>query len=119
MLIPSPDIEQIFAAEDMALSMARIECHYFVNEGFMEENQLLRNINRIRHIPAVIVHGRYDIVCPAVSAWELSTAWPEAELHMVPDAGHAAFEPGNVHELVTATDRFADEFTDDFPDKRD
>jgi len=119
MLIPSPDIEQIFAAESMALSMARIECHYFVNEGFMEENQLLRNVERIRHIPAAIVHGRYDIVCPAVSAWELSTAWPEAELHIVPDAGHAAFEAGNVHELVIATDRFADEFPYDFPDKRD
>jgi proline iminopeptidase len=107
MLIPSADVEETFSAEQMALSMARIECHYFVNDGFMEENQLLNNIDRIRHIPAVIVHGRYDIVCPVVSAWELAEAWPEAELHIVPDAGHAAFEPGNVHELVTATDRFA------------
>jgi len=108
MLIPSEEIEKAFGAEEMALSMARIECHYFVNDGFMAENQLLKDIVRIRHIPAVIVHGRYDIVCPVTSAWELSQAWPEADLHIVPDAGHAAFEPGNVHELITATDRFAD-----------
>ncbi|HWM29181.1 MAG TPA: prolyl aminopeptidase [Woeseiaceae bacterium] len=108
MLIPSEEIEKVFGAEEMALSMARIECHYFVNDGFMAENQLLKDIVRIRHIPAVIVHGRYDIVCPVTSAWELSQAWPEADLHIVPDAGHAAFEPGNVHELITATDRFAD-----------
>jgi proline iminopeptidase len=87
--------------------MARIECHYFVNDGFMKQNQLLENIDRIHHIPAVIVHGRYDIVCPVISAWDLAQEWPEAELRIVPDAGHAAFEPGNVHELVTATDRFA------------
>jgi proline iminopeptidase len=91
----------------MALAMARIECHYFVNDGFMRDNQLLEDVDRIRHIPAVIVQGRYDVICPPVTAWELSRAWPEAELHMVPDAGHAAFEPGNVHALVTATDRFA------------
>ncbi|MGH8166714.1 MAG: prolyl aminopeptidase [Woeseiaceae bacterium] len=108
MLIPSEEIEKVFGAEEMALSMARIECHYFVNDGFMAENQLLKDIDRIRHIPAVIVHGRYDIVCPVISAWELAQAWPEADLHIVPDAGHAAFEAGNVHELITATDRFAD-----------
>jgi proline iminopeptidase len=107
MLIPNPEVEQIFSAAEVALSMARIECHYFVNDGFMKQNQLLENIDRIRHIPAVIVHGRYDIVCPLISAWDLVQEWPEAELRIVPDAGHAAFEPGNVHELVTATDRFA------------
>jgi proline iminopeptidase len=108
MLIPNPEVEKIFSAEEMALAMARIECHYFVNEGFMRENQLIENIGIVRDIPAVIVQGRYDIVCPAISAWELSQAWPEAALHIVPDAGHAAFEAGNVHELVTATDHFAD-----------
>lgn len=107
MLIPSEQIEKVFGQDDMALAMARIECHYFVNGGFMRENQLLEDVDRIRHIPAVIVQGRYDVICPAVTAWELSQAWPEAELHMVPDAGHAAFEPGNVDALVTATDRFA------------
>jgi proline iminopeptidase len=107
MLIPSEQIAKVFGEDEMALAMARIECHYFVNGGFMRDNQLLEEIDRIRHIPAVIVQGRYDVICPAVTAWELSQAWPEAELHIVPDAGHAAFEAGNVHTLVTATDRFA------------
>jgi len=107
-LLPNADVAAAFAADDMALALARIECHYFVNQGFMKENQLIDNVGRIRHIPAVIVQGRYDIVCPAVSAWELSQAWPEAELRIVPDAGHAAFEPGNVHELLRATEAFAE-----------
>lgn len=106
-LLPNAEVTQTFEADEMALAMARIECHYFINDGFMEEDQLLNNIDKIRHIPAVIVHGRYDIVCPAVSAFELARAWPEAELRIVADAGHAAFEPGNIHELVSATDRFA------------
>ena len=89
-------------------AFSRIECHYFVNGGFLETpNQLIDNVGRIRHIPAVIVQGRYDIVCPTRSAWELHRAWPEAELHIVPDAGHSAFENGNTHELIKATERFA------------
>jgi proline iminopeptidase len=89
-------------------AFSRIECHYFVNGGFLTSpNQLIENVDRIRHIPAVIVQGRYDIVCPMKSAWELHRAWPEAELHIVADAGHSAFEPGNTHELIKATDRFA------------
>lgn len=107
MLLPHPDIAKKFTSEDVALPMARIECHYFVNNGFIEGNSLLDNVDRIRHIPAVIVQGRYDLVCPPSTAWELAAAWPEAEFRMVPDAGHAAFEPGNVHELVSATDRYA------------
>jgi proline iminopeptidase len=97
------------AGEDkFALAFARIECHYFVNRGFFErENQLLDDISAIRHIPTVIVHGRYDVVCPVVTAWALHRAFPEADLRVVPDAGHSAFEPGIVHELVTATDHFA------------
>lgn len=106
-LLPNAEVTHTFEADEMALAMARIECHYFVNDGFMEEDYLLKNVERIRHIPAVIVQGRYDIVCPAVSAFELAAAWPEADLRIVPDAGHAAFEPGNIHELVSATDRFA------------
>ena len=91
-----------------AAAFARIECHYFVNGGFLRsENELIENVGRIRHIPAVIVQGRYDIVCPMRSAWDLHVAWPEADLRIVPDAGHSAFEPGNIHELITATDRFA------------
>ncbi|QEE23999.1 prolyl aminopeptidase [Rhodanobacter glycinis] len=90
-----------------ALAFARIECHYFVNGGFFEQaDQLLRNVDRIRKIPAVIVQGRYDVVCPLRSAWDLHRAWPEADLRIVQDAGHSAFEPGNLHELIEATDRF-------------
>ena len=95
-------------ADEFAIAVARIECHYFVNQGFFErEDQLLRGVRRIRHIPAVIVQGRYDVVCPMRSAWDLHRAWPEADLRVVPDAGHSALEPGNTHELVSATDRFA------------
>jgi len=93
--------------EQFALAFARIECHYFVNRGFFQpETQLLDGVPRIRHIPAVIVQGRYDVVCPMESAWALHRAWPEAEFRLVPDAGHSAFEPGIIHELVEATDRF-------------
>jgi len=105
-LLPDTDMAATFGADDMALAMARIECHYFINNGFMADNQLINEVDKIRNIPAVIVQGRYDVVCPAVSAWELSRSWPEADLHIVPDAGHAAFEPGIVHQLVSATDGF-------------
>jgi len=92
---------------EFALAFARIECHYFVNGGFLEhDDQLLRNVERIRQIPAVIVQGRYDVVCPMRSAWDLHRAWPEADLKIVQDAGHSAFEPGIMHELLEATDRF-------------
>ncbi|MBN8481208.1 MAG: prolyl aminopeptidase [Xanthomonadales bacterium] len=95
-------------AEDaFALAFARIECHYFVNAGFFEQDgQLLRDVGRIRQIPAVIVQGRYDVVCPMRSAWDLHRAWPEADLRIVADAGHSALEPGITHELIEATDRF-------------
>jgi proline iminopeptidase len=97
-----------FADPDVAAAFARIECHYFVNRGFLErEDQLLRDVRKIRRIPAVIVQGRYDVVCPMRSAWALHRAWPEADLRIVPDAGHSAFEAGNARELVAATDRFA------------
>ena len=92
---------------EFALAFARIECHYFVNNGFFEKDtQLLDEIGKIRHIPTVIVQGRYDVVCPMESAWALHRAFPEADLRIAPDAGHSAFEPGNVHELISATDRF-------------
>jgi proline iminopeptidase len=93
--------------DQFALAVARIECHYFVNRGFLRsESQLLDDVPRIRHIPATIVQGRYDVVCPATSAWDLHRVWPEADLAIVPDAGHSAFEAGNTHELVLATDRY-------------
>ncbi|HEX5960689.1 MAG TPA: prolyl aminopeptidase [Rhodanobacteraceae bacterium] len=95
------------AGDAFALAFAGIENHYFVNRGFFEhDDQLLRNAARLRRIPAVIVQGRYDVVCPIRSAWDLHRAWPEADLRITPDAGHSAFEPGNAHELIGATDRF-------------
>jgi proline iminopeptidase len=95
-----------FDNPDYAAAFARIEAHYFVNRGFMtSDDQLLSEVERIRHIPAVIVQGRYDIVCPMRSAWDLHRAWPEAELRIVPDAGHSAFETATTRELVAATDR--------------
>jgi proline iminopeptidase len=97
-----------FGDAKFAAEFARIECHYFTNKGWLRnENQLLEDVDKIRHIPAVIVQGRYDVVCPATSAWDLHKAWPEADLRMVPDAGHSAFEPGTARELVKACDRFA------------
>jgi proline iminopeptidase len=106
-LFGSADTVKNWSQDNFALAVARIECHYFVNRGFMRsESQLLDDVSRIRHIPATIVQGRYDMVCPATSAWDLHRAWPEADLRMVPDAGHSAFEPGNTHELVAATDRY-------------
>jgi proline iminopeptidase len=93
--------------DDFATAFARIECHYFVNHAWLDGSRaLLENVEKIRSIPGVIVQGRYDVVCPMDSAWALHRKWPEAELKIVPDSGHAAHEPGIVHELVTATDRF-------------
>lgn len=106
-LIPSADVVSMFGSERFAVSLARIETHYFVNHCFMDDGQLIRGAGKIAHIPGVIVHGRYDALCPAVNAVDLAAAWPAAELTITPDAGHSAFEPGNVHSLVTATDQFA------------
>ncbi len=96
-----------FADPEFALAFARIECHYFMNNAFFPtDNYLIENVEKIRHIPAVIVQGRYDVVCPMRSAWDLHRAWPEADFRVVPDAGHSVTEPGIIHELVSATDRF-------------
>ncbi|MEU6586717.1 prolyl aminopeptidase [Nocardia sp. NPDC046763] len=105
-LLPQPDRVAESADPRFALAFARIENHYFVNHGFLDEGQLLRDIGRIAHIPGVIVQGRHDVVCPATSAWDLHRAWPGSELHLVPDAGHAALEPGITHHLVEATDKY-------------
>ncbi|MBX3726397.1 MAG: prolyl aminopeptidase [Xanthomonadales bacterium] len=107
-LLPDPVHVAATQADAFALAFARIESHYFVNGGFFEtDGQLLRDIDRIRHIPATIVQGRYDVVCPMRSAWDLHRAWPQAELRIVDDAGHSAFEPGIAGALVEATDRYA------------
>jgi len=106
-LFPDPDFIKRFAGDKFALAFARIENHYFVNGGWFDpEDQLIRNIDRVKHIPAVIVQGRYDIVCPMRTAWDLHRAWPEAEWKLVPDAGHSALEAGTMRELLEATDRF-------------
>ena len=100
--------ELAFGEAEFATALARIETHYFVNGGFFEtEDQLLRNLDRVRHIPAVIVQGRYDVVCAPVTAFELAGRWPEADFRIVPDAGHSAFEPGIAAELIAATNRLA------------
>jgi len=105
-LLPNESYVQKTGEEDFATAFARIECHYFVNGGWLrDERALLSNVDKIRHIPGVIVEGRYDVVCPMESAWALHRAWPEADLRIVPDAGHSAFEAGILHELVQATDR--------------
>ncbi len=106
-LLPEPEVSNAFYADDYALAFARIENHYFVHGGWLEEGQLLRDAGRLRDIPAVIVQGRYDIACPATTAWELHRAWPEAEFVMVEGAGHSFSQPGILHHLVMATDRFA------------
>lgn len=94
--------------DEQYLAFARIENHYFVNGGFFERpNQLLEDAHRIAHIPAVIIHGRYDVICPVRNAWELHAALPASELHIIPDAGHAMGEPGITDALINATDRFA------------
>jgi len=106
-LLPNPALREVFAQDEYALAFARIENHYFVHDAFLEPGQLLRDASRLRHIPAVIVQGRYDLATPMRTAWDLHRAWPEADFHVVADAGHAFDEPGILHRLIEATDRFA------------
>ncbi|MFT4569983.1 MAG: proline iminopeptidase [Hyphomicrobiaceae bacterium] len=111
-LTPDPDLLTRFADGDFARAFARIEAHYFVNGGFFEhDDELLRGIDRIREIPAVIVQGRYDVVCPMRSAWDLHQAWPEAKLVVVGDAGHSMGELGIRRALVAEADRLAGELS--------
>jgi proline iminopeptidase len=106
-LLPDQKMIDDFTEPEMAVALARIECHYFVNNCFFKtDNYLIEHVDRIRHIPAVIVHGRYDIVCPFMNAWDLHRAWPEATLRIIADAGHAATEPGIADALIRATDSF-------------
>jgi len=105
-LIPNDGLVATFGEDGFATALARIECHYFVHDSFLAEDQILRDVDRIREIPAVIVQGRYDLPCPMEQAWALHRAWPEAELEIIPDAVHSATEPGITDGLVRATDRF-------------
>jgi len=105
------DVDARSHADPLAtLAKARIEAHYFRHHAFLDHGQLLQGVDRIRHLPAVIVQGRYDIICPPRSAWDLASAWPEAQLEMVL-SGHGATEPATADALVRATDAFADRIT--------
>ena len=97
-----------FSDDKFAEAFARIECHYFMNNcWFDSDNHLIENMHKIKHIPGVIIHGRYDIVCPVIQAWDLHKAWPEADLHIIPDAGHSIFEDGIKNKILEYTDRFS------------
>ncbi len=107
-LLINPEMISRYGDGAFADAFARIECHYFTHKGwFSRDDQLLADIGKIRHIPGVIVQGRYDVVCPMKSAWDLHRAWPEAQFVVVPDAGHAASEKGTLSALIEATDQFA------------
>jgi proline iminopeptidase len=106
-LLPEPETSGVFGEDEFALAFARIENHYFVHAGWLEEDQLIRDAHRLHAIPGVIVHGRYDMPCPAHYAWRLHKAWPQAEFHLIEGAGHAFSEPGILDRLIRATDQFA------------
>lgn len=106
-LLPEPETSDPFAQEDYAVAFARIENHYFVHGGWLRERQLLDDAHRLNGIPGVIIHGRYDMPCPARYAWELHKGWPEAEFFLIEGAGHAYSEPGILDRLIYATDKFA------------
>ncbi|WP_269931558.1 prolyl aminopeptidase [Aminobacter sp. HY435] len=106
-LLPDPDTSGKFGEDDFAVAFARIENHYFVHAGWLDEGQLIRDAHKLHDIPGVIVHGRYDMPCPAKYAWALHKAWPQADFHLIEGAGHAYSEPGILDQLIRATDRFA------------
>ncbi len=106
-LRPDAHVDEVHGDPHFALAFARIENHYFMNDGFLEDRQLLRDASKLRGIPGVIVQGRYDMATPTKTAWELHRAWPEAEFHLVSDAGHAFNEPGILDQLIRATDQFS------------
>ena len=105
-LLPNPAYTEVFGDGHYAIAFARIENHYFVHAGWLDEGQLLRDAGRLNGIPGVIIHGRYDMPCPAKYAWALHKAWPEAEFHLIEGAGHAYSEPGILDRLIRATDGF-------------
>jgi proline iminopeptidase len=109
-LLPKAAVVDHFGNPKTALSLARIECHYFMNDSFLQPNQILANVSRLNGIPGIIIHGRYDVVCPLEQAWLLHQAWPQSRLEIIQDAGHSATEPGIVDALVTATEQFARRF---------
>jgi proline iminopeptidase len=110
-LQPSPETVAAFGEDDMAYALARIETHYFTNSNFMSDNALLDNLDAIRHLPCVIIQGRYDMICPIATADELHRAWPGSEMKIVPDAGHSAMDPGVREALVMTTERCKERFS--------
>lgn len=106
-LLPEPSTSDHFGEDEFADAFARLETHFFVNAGWLEEGQLLRDADRLKGIPGIIAHGRYDMPCPAKNAWALHKAWPESEFYLVEGAGHAYSEPGILDRLIYATDKFA------------
>ena len=106
-LLPEPSTSDVFGEEDYAIAFARLETHYFVHGGWLEDDQLIRDVHKLHAIPGTIVHGRYDMPCPAHFAWELHKAWPQADFRLVEGAGHAFSEPGILDQLIRATDRYA------------
>ncbi|MBI3773692.1 MAG: prolyl aminopeptidase [Gammaproteobacteria bacterium] len=110
-LRPSRAVRDHFGEPFTAMSLARIECHYFVNDSFLKPNQILNDAYRLKGIPGVIVHGRYDVVCPVENAWDLHKAWPDADLKIIGDAGHSATEPGIIDALVQATNEMVLRYT--------
>jgi proline iminopeptidase len=106
-LLPEPSTSDVFGEDNFALAFARIENHYFTHKGWLEENQILRDAAKLKDIPGTIVHGRYDMPCPARFAWALHKAWPNADFHLVEGAGHAYSEPGILDQLICATDKYA------------
>lgn len=107
-LLPAPGVVAQLSDPHRALSLARIESHYFMNDGFLQPDQIINNAAAIAHIPGTIVQGRYDVICPLESAWRLQQVWPQAQLQIIPDAGHAATEPGIIDALVKATESYTD-----------
>lgn len=105
-LRPDPQAIDQFGTDAVSLGIGRLEAHYFLHDGFFSDDQLIRNVDKIRHLPAVIVQGRYDVVCPPVTAYRLHQAWPESRLKIIDDAGHSGFDPGIAQQLIAATESF-------------
>lgn len=99
-LLPNPSVVEHFSHPHVAIALARIECHYFMNASFLEDNQIIKNAHKLRDVPGIIVHGRYDMVCPLDNAFALGKAWPGADLRIIREAGHSASEPAIVDALI-------------------
>ncbi|MHB1586989.1 MAG: prolyl aminopeptidase [Acidiferrobacteraceae bacterium] len=107
-LAPNPDLAHHLASPAVALALARIETHYFVHDSFLQKDEIIRNASRLASIPGVLIHGRYDIVCPLANAWALNRVWPSSRLEVIGESGHSALEPRITEALVAATQEFAD-----------